>query len=292
MAAGSLDAETMTVYWVMVIVVVTIFIIILYKSIRIVRPDQEGVLLVLGRQTRTLHQGLHLLPPFISRVEMVEVGYQPIDLPGRDFRTSENLRVEIDVFFILDVEESPKAALRVSDYKRASMHAVEVALAALVMATPLPDLMRMHPDVTEDIRKDLDKATLPFGVVIQKVDMRDIRPDDQGRRFLRELASMGPSGTVRAPVPDPGSSSHSHKAGIWVDQREGELARVRRALDTLPAGLPQSLWGWQVDELAVAVVDGNRRTASTGATLVEIDGIWYMADPDDIALFLKEWRGD
>jgi hypothetical protein len=200
--------------------------------------------------------------------------------------------VEIDIFFTLDVEEPAKAAFKVSDYKRASMQAVEMAVGKLVMVKDLPDLMRMDPEVTEAVRGDLDEATLPYGVVIRRVDLRDVRPDDRGRRYLREMASTGPSGLVRAPIPDPASSSESRKAGIWIDQREAALTRVRRALDTLPAGLPRSLWGWQVDELAVAVVDGEKRTTSSGATVVEIDGQWYMADPDRIAGFLKEWTED
>ncbi len=290
MASGSAGADVLMAYWVIIIILMVIVVITLYKAIKVISPDQEGVLLVLGRETRTLKQGLHLVPPFISKVEVVEVGYQAIDMPKRDFRTRDNFRVEIDIFFTLDVEESSKAALKVSDYKRASMHGVEVAVAALLLETDLPDLMGLHPDVTEDIRADLDGATLPFGVVIRKVDLRDIRPGDQGRRHLRELASVGPTGVARAPIPDPGSSSQSRRGGIWVDQRGANLAKVRKALDMLPSGLPQSLWGWHVDELAVAVVDGDKRTTSTGATVVKVDGTWYHADPDDISLFLKEWR--
>ena len=290
MASGSVDADMITAYWIMFIILAIVIVITLYKAIKIIHPDQEGVLLVLGRETRTLEQGLHFVPPFVSKVVVVEVGYQPIDMPKREFRTGDNFRVEIDIFFTLDVEESSKAALKVSDYKRASMNGVEVAVTSLVMGTDLEDLMRMHPDVTEDIRTDLDNATLPFGVVIRKVDLRDVRPDDQGRRHLRELASVGPTGVVRAPIPDPGSSSQSRKGGIWVDQREANLVKVRKAMDMLPSGLPQSLWGWHVDELAVAVVDGDKRTASTGVTLVHIGDAWYHADPDDISFFLKEWR--
>ncbi len=290
MASGSTDADMLTAYYIMFIILAMILVITLYKAIKVIRPDQEGVLLVLGRETRTLKQGLHFVPPFISKVVVVEVGYQAIDMPKRDFRTRDNFRVEIDIFMTLDVEEASKAALKVSDYKRASMHGVEVAVAALLLETDLPDLMGMHPDVTEDIQADLDGVTLPFGVVIRKVDLRDIRPGDQGRRHLRELASVGPTGVVRAPIPDPGSYSQSRKGGIWVDKREANIAKARKALDMLPSGLPQSLWGWHVDELAVAVVDGDKRTTSTGATVVKVDGAWYHADPDDISLFLKEWR--
>ncbi len=290
MASAPVDDSTQIVAFAMVIILLIIIMVTLYSSISIVRLDQEGVLSILGRYSRTLRAGLHFVPPFVSKVRMVEVGYQPIDLPDREFRTADDFRVELDLFVTLDVEDSAKAVLNTTDYKKSSMHEVELAVGTVVTATDLPDLMELDPELTARLQPVLDEATEPFGVVIRKVSIRDLRPDKRGEVFLRDLSSTGPTGTVGGRATHSDGTPVYHRSGLWMDKREDNIAKVREALDFLPSGLPQPLWGWHVDDLAVAIVDGKKRTSSTGTPLVEIDGVWYVADPSDIALFLKEWR--
>ncbi len=289
-ASEPVDDGTLGVAFAMVIILCVIIMVTLFSSICIIKPDQEGVLSILGRYSRTLRSGLHFVPPFISKVRMVEVGYQPIDLPDREYRTADDFRVELDLFVSLDVEDAAKAVLNTTDYKKSSMHEVELAMGTVVTGTDLPDLMEMEPDLTSELRPTLDEATKPFGVVIRKVNVRDLRPDERGEKFLRDLAATSATGGVGAKIAIAEGTPAFHRSGLWMDKREDNIARVREALDFLPSGLPQPLWGWHVDDLAVAIVDGKKRQSSTGTPLVEIEGVWYVADPSDIALFLKEWR--
>jgi hypothetical protein len=63
-----------------------------------------------------------------------------------------------------------------------------------------------------------------------------------------------------------------------------------RALTQLPQGLPTTLWGWDMAELARAIVDGERRTAPDGTSLVELKGRWYNADRTNVGVFVREWK--
>ena len=290
MAGEPVDDGTLAVAFGMVIILCIIIMVTLFSSICIIKPDQEGVLSILGRYSRTLRSGLHFVPPFVSKVRRVEVGYQPIDLPDREYRTADDFRVEMDLFVSLDVEDAAKAVLNTTDYKKSSMHEVEIALGTVVTGTDLPDLMEMDRELTTVLRGVLGEATEPYGVVIRKVNIRDLRPDERGEKFLRDLAATSSTGGVGAKTALAEGTPVFHRSGLWMDSRDDNIAKVREALDFLPSGLPQPLWGWHVDDLAVAIVDGKKRDSSTGTPLVEIDGAWYVADPSDIALFLKEWR--
>ena len=63
-----------------------------------------------------------------------------------------------------------------------------------------------------------------------------------------------------------------------------------RTLTQLPQGLPTTLWGWDMNELARAVMDGERRTSPDGAPLVRIKGKWYNADRTNVGVFMREWK--
>jgi hypothetical protein len=69
-----------------------------------------------------------------------------------------------------------------------------------------------------------------------------------------------------------------------------EVREVMRALTQLPQGLPTSLWGWDMSELARAVVDGEKRTAPDGTALVKLKGKWYNADRTNVGVFVREWK--
>ena len=63
-----------------------------------------------------------------------------------------------------------------------------------------------------------------------------------------------------------------------------------RALTQLPQGLPTSLAGWDMAELARTIVDGEKRTAADGTPLVLIKGRWYCADRSNVGTFAREWK--
>ena len=71
--------------------------------------------------------------------------------------------------------------------------------------------------------------------------------------------------------------------------RAREDREVMKVLTQLPHGLPTSLWGWDMSELARAIVDGERRKATDGTPLVSIKGRWYVADISNLGSFLRDW---
>lgn len=73
------------------------------------------------------------------------------------------------------------------------------------------------------------------------------------------------------------------------EDRAGSIARVREALMFLPGGVPASLWGLNADQLAEAIVDGEKRTAPSGMPLVLVRGKWYYNDPGDLVTFMQEY---
>lgn len=74
------------------------------------------------------------------------------------------------------------------------------------------------------------------------------------------------------------------------EARSAELERVREALRFLPQGVPPSLWNYNLERLAEAIVDGEKRTTTTGMPLVRIGDTWYYNDPGDLVTFMREYR--
>jgi hypothetical protein len=73
------------------------------------------------------------------------------------------------------------------------------------------------------------------------------------------------------------------------EERARRIARTKERLDFLPGGVPPSLWNYNRDQLAEAIVDGEKRTAPSGMSLVRIGDTWYYNDPGDFFTYLKEY---
>ena len=82
--------------------------------------------------------------------------------------------------------------------------------------------------------------------------------------------------------PDKGAGCVSERT------REERIARVREALMFLPSGVPPSLWGFNAEQLAEAIVDGEKRLAPSGMPLVRIRDKWYYNEPGDLVTFMQE----
>src|ERR671913_1013156 len=85
-------------------------IIVLVRTVRIV-PQQTALIIErLGRYSRTLEPGLHLLVPFVDVVRAnIDLREQVVSFPPQPVITSDNLVVSIDTVIYFQVT-NPKAA--------------------------------------------------------------------------------------------------------------------------------------------------------------------------------------
>ena len=101
-------------------------------------------------------------------------------------------------------------------------------------------------------------------------------------------AAALPAGPTYEPVAVPEPVTLEDEA---ARERTREVREVMRALTQLPQGLPTTLWGWDMNELARTIVDGERRTGPDGTQLITIKGRWYNADRTNVGVFMREWKG-
>jgi hypothetical protein len=65
---------------------------------------------------------------------------------------------------------------------------------------------------------------------------------------------------------------------------------VLKTLSSLPRGLPSTLWGKDMDELAEEIVNAEYGEAEDGSTIVKIGKKWYYGDPKDVGTYLQIYK--
>jgi hypothetical protein len=110
------------------------------------------------------------------------------------------------------------------------------------------------------------------------------------REFEREpVETPGETGVLPAvPAPvAPGAAPRPRTAQEEESRREG---LILRALTSLPRGLPSTLWGIELEELASRIVKAERRDTPEGDLLVKIDNRWFYGDETNLGMFMQEYR--
>ena len=97
-----------------VLLLLVIFVVVLiFRTIKIV-PQQTALIIErLGKFSRTLEGGIHLLVPFVDKVRAnVDLREQVVSFPPQPVITSDNLVVSIDTVIYYSVIDSKSAVVR------------------------------------------------------------------------------------------------------------------------------------------------------------------------------------
>lgn len=75
-------------------------------------------------------------------------------------------------------------------------------------------------------------------------------------------------------------------------KRPKDEMEVMKVLTNLPRGVPSSLWGFEIDELAQEILNAEYGLTTKGAPIVRIKNKWYRGDIEDVSTYLQAYDGD
>lgn len=160
------------------IVLASIAFVILIASIKIVRQSTAVIVERLGKFHRLMNTGIHFIVPFIDRC----VG-TPISLKERvaDFApqpviTKDNVTMQIDTVVYFQVTDAKLFTYGVENPIRAIENLTATTLRNLVGELELDGTLTSRDTVNSKMRMILDEATDPWGIKINRVELKNILP--------------------------------------------------------------------------------------------------------------------
>lgn len=161
------------VFGVLGIILIAIFI----SSIRVVKQTDKYVIERLGGFYKVWGVGIHCLIPFFDRVScVVSMKEQVKDFEPQDVITKDNVTMKIDTIVFYTVTDPKLYAYGVADPVSAIENLSATTLRNIIGDLDLDQTLTSRDIINVKMREILDEATDPWGIKVNRVEVKNILP--------------------------------------------------------------------------------------------------------------------
>ena len=155
---------------------IALFVIItILKTARIVPQRSNFVIERLGKFSRTLDSGFHLLVPFIDKVAYQHtLKEEVIDVERQACVTKDNIQVGINGVMYIQVIDAHKASYGINNYRYVASQLAQTTMRSVIGQTDLDKTFEERTKINEEVVKALDEAAAPWGIKVLRYEISDI----------------------------------------------------------------------------------------------------------------------
>ena len=171
-----------------VITLLIIIFIIAICSIRQVNEYERGVLYVMGHYKKILMPGWHVIWPIFYSFKKVDIRTKAVDVPEQEAITKDNVSVKINAVLYYNIFDSAKAINEVESFNYAVSQLSQTTMRNAVGAVTLDELLSEREKISDQICTIIDKATDPWGIKVENVELKDVSLPEEMKRVIAKVA--------------------------------------------------------------------------------------------------------
>lgn len=167
--------ESMSFFVAMTIAVLVV--LVLAKTAVIVPQQSAYVVENLGKYSRTLRAGFHILLPFIEKTAYKHsLKELAIDIAEQVCITKDNVQVGVDGVLYLQILDPERASYGITNYEFAISQLAQTTLRSEIGRIDLDRTFEERGAINANVVSELDKASNPWGVKVLRYEIRNINP--------------------------------------------------------------------------------------------------------------------
>jgi len=158
--------------------VIAVLAIIIIAKTAIVVPQQSAfVVESLGKYSKTIQAGFHILVPFFERIaykhSLKEIA---LDIAEQVCITRDNVQVGIDGVLYMQVLDARRASYGITDFTFAISQLAQTTLRSEIGKIDLDRTFEERGTINSNVVSELDKASEPWGVKVLRYEIKNINP--------------------------------------------------------------------------------------------------------------------
>jgi regulator of protease activity HflC (stomatin/prohibitin superfamily) len=202
------------------LVLAALAFIILLKTAIVVPQQSAYIVQRLGRYSKTLQAGFHILIPGVEKVAYRHsLKEAAIDIAEQICITKDNVQVGIDGVLYLQVLDPARASYGIADYHFAISQLAQTTLRSEIGKIDLDRTFEERATINANVVTELDKATEPWGVKVLRYEIKNINPPHDVLQAMEK--QMRAEREKRAVI-----LTSEGERDAKINQAEGEKQRV------------------------------------------------------------------
>lgn len=160
-----------------IIILAIVVLLVIVSNIKIVPQAHEYVVERLGAFYQVWKVGLHFKVPFIDKVaKKVNLKEHVIDFPPQDVITKDNVTMQIDSVVYYQITDAQSYTYGVERPMMAIENLTATTLRNIIGDIELDKTLTSRDTINTTMRSVLDVATDPWGIKINRVELKNIIP--------------------------------------------------------------------------------------------------------------------
>ena len=220
---------------VFLIVLIVIILLIVSSLIRIVPQAHAYILERLGAYQATWETGIHFKIPFIEKVaRKVNLKEQVVDFPPQPVITKDNVTMQIDTVVFFQITDPKLYTYGVENPIMAIENLSATTLRNIIGDMELDETLTSRETINTQMRAPLDVATDPWGIKVNRVELKNIIPPEAIRDAMekqmkaereRREAILRAEGEKRSTI----LVAEGHKESAILDAEADKQAAILKA---------------------------------------------------------------
>jgi len=164
---------------VVLFILAVIMIVLLVKTAVVVPQRSEYIVERLGKYSKTLSAGFHILIPFLDKITYKRsLKEEVMDIPSQACITSDNVSVAVDGILYLQVIDSKLSSYGIDEYRVAASQLAQTSLRSVIGKIELDRTFEERDNLNQQVVAAIDEAAQNWGIKVLRYEIKDITPPE------------------------------------------------------------------------------------------------------------------
>lgn len=168
-----------------------VVVLIAASGIKVDREYERGVIFRLGRLKGTKGPGMYWIIPVADQKMRIDIRTKTVNIEPQETVTADSVTIKVNAVLYYRILDPTKAINRVENYEIAVYQIALTTLRNVVGQNKLDDVLQNRDKINLKVQEIVDEITEPWGIVIERVEMRDVEiPLGMQRAMAKEAEAL------------------------------------------------------------------------------------------------------
>ena len=176
---------------VVIIIVAVVLLVLFLATVHVAQQYRRAVVFRLGRYVRTAGPGVYFTLPFLEWRVITDMRILTTAVEPQEAITRDNVPIKIEAVIWRRIIDPAASVITVNDVMSSVVQVAVTGLRNVIGQHTLDDVLKSQDAIGAALQRTIDEVTEPWGVRVERVQMKNVEiPDSMQRALAQEAEAL------------------------------------------------------------------------------------------------------